>query len=133
LAGEGCIHSSAVHIASDAFAGLGIFDHRVLVKEAVESLKIVLVDRPKEGLRYLAALSTRYVLHLASDYVDRGSVTAGVPAAQALERSKVEAELVAMPFPTWYRQAFVEGLARVLRRARRRKKQSEPPRFSRGS
>jgi hypothetical protein len=53
--------------------------------------------------------------------VDRRSVTAGAPAAQALERSKVEAGLVALPFPMWSRQAFVEGLARVLRRARRRK------------
>jgi hypothetical protein len=37
----------------------------------------------------------------------------------AVERSKVEAELVALPFPTWYRQAAVKGLAQVLRRARR--------------
>jgi hypothetical protein len=34
LAGERCIHASAVHVANDALAGLGIFDHRILVKEA---------------------------------------------------------------------------------------------------
>jgi hypothetical protein len=50
-----------------------------------------------------------------------GTTHVAGPAAQALERSNVEAELSVVPFPTaWHRDEFVEGLARVLRRARRR-------------
>jgi hypothetical protein len=50
-----------------------------------------------------------------------GTTYVAGPAALALERSETEAELVELPFPTaWHREAFVDGLARVLRRARRR-------------
>jgi hypothetical protein len=56
--------------------------------------------------------------------VATGTTYVAGPAAQALERSKVEAELAELPFPTaWHRKEFVEGLARVLRRARRRDRQ----------
>jgi hypothetical protein len=50
-----------------------------------------------------------------------GKTRVAGPVADALERSGVEAEFVVAPFPTaWHRDEFVAGLARVLRRARRR-------------
>ena len=79
--------------------------------------------------KVIADCAPAFVVAIGTTYV------AG-PAAQALERSKVEAELAELaelPFPTaWHREEFVEGLARVLRRARRRNQASERSRFSRG-
>jgi hypothetical protein len=46
---------------------------------------------------------------------------------QALDQSEVPAELVILPFPSWYRQAFVQGLATTVRRLRIRARTEAPP------
>lgn len=45
-------------------------------------------------------------------------VSIGDLVAHGLDRSGVAAELVILPFPSWYREEFVQGLATSVRRIR---------------
>lgn len=97
-----------------------------------QGLGIWLVDLAAQPVNYMDADARRSIVRLGiprvakviSDCDPAFVVAIGVtyvvgPAGQALERSNVDAELVELPFPTaWQREAFVKGLARVLRRAR---------------
>lgn len=92
-----------VDLANQPVNDLDKVERRALVRRGIPRIA-----------RLLAECAPVFVIAIGTTYV------AG-PAAKALESSKVESELVALPFPTWHRAEFIDGLARALRRARRRK------------
>jgi hypothetical protein len=80
-----------VDLAAKPVNDLDEVDRRSNVREGIPRIARVIADCAPA---YVVAIGTTYV--------------AG-PAGQALERSEVEAELVALPFPTWRREEFVKG------------------------
>jgi len=92
-----------VDLAAQPVNDLSDVDRRSLVRRGIPRIARVIADYAPA---FVVAIGTTYV--------------AG-PAGQALERSKADAELVALPFPTWRREEFIVGLARLLRRARRQR------------
>jgi hypothetical protein len=92
-----------VDLAAQPVNDLNEVDRRSLVRRGIPRIATGIADCAPA---FVVAIGTTYV--------------AG-PAGQALERSKADAELMTLPFPTWRREEFVDGLARLLRRARRRR------------